>query len=51
MQSNSIGAVIKEMKFSPVRFIFSIPTENSIVNTVVASKKNRSVFMSATADF
>ncbi len=44
------GAVINEMKFSPVP-IYSIPTENSIVNTIVASKKTGRVFMGAKDGF
>jgi hypothetical protein len=38
MHGNGNGAVINEMKFSPVP-IYSTPTENSIVNKNVASKK------------
>ena len=38
MHGNGNGAVINEMKVSPVP-IYSTPTENSIVNKNVASKE------------
>ncbi len=44
------GAVINEMKFSQLP-VYSIPTESSIVNTIVASKKTGRIFMGAKDGF
>jgi len=41
------GAIVNEMKFSP-QPVYSISTENSIVNTIRASKSTGRLFMGAT---